>query len=315
MCTLTGKEIFRCRNKIFSRKSWSSESFQEASYDLRVDTMPVLRIGGKLYENDVSYEGSYMSIKPGEMALLPTVESFNMPCNLVGDIKIKFSHSRKGLTPLFGPKIDPYYGKGHSDERLYLWVSNLGIGPITLRRGERVFTVQFHQLVGDPPDFKPKPEMGPLIAREAYSMGVESSIGFVDVIEKNVKNELGSRLARVEEGTGRVVLFGVFLVSAALLAGAITTLFSLLSNDKDISGQAIVDAVDDVLLLQVLYWGSVVLAISLSAWAIVFVLKGLAITLWPAATHLWLSVRRVGGWISKLFNCWAFFKCRLRRAG
>ena len=90
-----------------------------------------------------------MTIRPGEMALLPTIESFNMPGNLAGDIKIKFSHSRQGLTPLFGPKVDPYFGRGHCDERLYLWVSNLGASPITLRRGERVFTVQFHKLWGE----------------------------------------------------------------------------------------------------------------------------------------------------------------------
>ena len=82
MCVLTGKEIYKRRNSIFSRESWACESFQEASYDLRVDTGPVLRIGGKLYENGIKYEGTLMKIEPGEMALLPTIESFNMPCNL-----------------------------------------------------------------------------------------------------------------------------------------------------------------------------------------------------------------------------------------
>ena len=71
MCVLTGKEIFKRRNSIFSRKSWSNESFQEASYDLRVDTGPVLRIGGKLYENGIKYKGSHMRIEPGEMAPAP----------------------------------------------------------------------------------------------------------------------------------------------------------------------------------------------------------------------------------------------------
>ena len=51
MCVLTGKEIERRRDEIFKCESWSDECFQEASYDLRVDTEPVLRIGGKLYED------------------------------------------------------------------------------------------------------------------------------------------------------------------------------------------------------------------------------------------------------------------------
>lgn len=107
MCVLSGHEIYNRRDEIFTRDSWDDRSFQEATYDLRVDTGPILRIGGKLYEGDVKYEGNFMTIQPGEMALLPTKETFSMPRNLVGDIKIKFSHTRKGLTPLFGPKVDP----------------------------------------------------------------------------------------------------------------------------------------------------------------------------------------------------------------
>ena len=228
MCVLTGKEIYKRRDRIFSQQSWSDESFQEVSYDLRIDTGPFLRVGGKVYENSVPYKRSHMTIRPGEMALLPTIESFNIPGNLAGDIKIKFSHSRQGLTPLFGPKVDPYFGRGHCDERLYLWVSNLGTSPITLRRGERVFTVQFHKLWGEAPAFRKKDATGPAVAKEAYAMGARSSLGVFDALEDRIKSELGGRVLAVERGTMAVVLFGVFLVAAALLAGCITTLFVLL---------------------------------------------------------------------------------------
>ena len=94
MCVLNGQEINRRRDRIFLQKSWDPDSFQEASYDLRVDTGPYLRIGGKVYGSGVEYKDSHMPIMPGEMALLPTMESFNMPGDLVGDIKVKFSHLR-----------------------------------------------------------------------------------------------------------------------------------------------------------------------------------------------------------------------------
>ena len=148
---------------------------------------------------------------PGEMALLPTIESFDMPEDLVGDIKIKFKYSRKGLTPLFGPKVDPYFGNGHLDgERLYLWVSNLGLDPIDIKRGDRVFTVQFHQLFGEAPDFEKKVSIRRTVAQEAAEMRPEQSLGFIEEAERRVKLDLGTRLTRVEEGTGQVVIFGVF---------------------------------------------------------------------------------------------------------
>ena len=184
MCVLSGKEIYKLRDEIFSGGSWDCKSFQEATYDLRVDTKPVLRVEGKLYEGDVKYESNFITIGPGEMALLPTVETFSMPKDLVGDIKIKFSHTRKGLTPLFGPKIDPCFGRPYPDERLYLMVSNLGVEPIRLKRGDPVFTVQFHKLHGQLPELPQKKQIGPIVAEEAHRMGDETSLGFVIIIEK-----------------------------------------------------------------------------------------------------------------------------------
>ena len=273
MCILTGKEIYRRRAHIFRGKSWARECFQEATYDLRVDTEPVLRIGGKVYENGIRYQGSHLTIRPGEMALLPTIESFNMPRDLVGEIKIKFSHSRKGLNPHFGPKVDPYFGREHPDERLYLWVSNLGTSPITLRRGERVFTVQFQKLWGDTPDFERKVAIGPMVAQEAYAMGVGSSLGFVDQIETRVRENLGDRLTQAERGTERVVLFGVFLVASALLAGAITMLFAMLPNLDTESGHTLVDALEGSTLLGILHWAAIALATTVTVLGAAIILQ------------------------------------------
>lgn len=125
MCVLSEQAIASRVDDIFTNSSWCSDSIQEASYDLRVDTGPYLQIGGKWYDAENPYKSPYIEIEPGELAMLPTAESFCMPSDLVGSIKIKFSHSRKGLAPLFGPKVDPYFGKGHDGgERLYLSVSN-----------------------------------------------------------------------------------------------------------------------------------------------------------------------------------------------
>ena len=262
MCVLSGKEIYKLRDEIFSGSSWDCKSFQEATYDLRVDTEPILRIGGKLYEDGVKYDSNFMTIKPGEMALLPTMETFSMPKDLVGDIKIKFSHTRKGLTPLFGPKVDPCFGRPYSDERMYLWVSNLGIEPIRLKRGERVFAVQFHKLHGELPKLERKARIGPTIAAEAHKMGDEASLGFVSKIEYNLERKLGARLDRVEHGTERVIMFGILLVVSALLAGALTVLFAMAADSEEGSRLLTMGTWEGVLLLNALYGVCIVLSIS-----------------------------------------------------
>ena len=152
MCVLTGGEIENRAAAIFSNNSWSLDCFQEASYDLRVDTGPYLRIGGKLYDEVSPYKESCIRIKPGELALLPTVDDRSVcPITLLGTSRSSSVTQEKALTPLFGPKVDPKFGSGHDDERLYLWVSNLGLRDVVIDRYEPAFTIQFHELVGPLP--------------------------------------------------------------------------------------------------------------------------------------------------------------------
>ena len=272
MCVLSGKEICSIKDDIFSGESWGRESFQEATYDLRVDTEPVLRVRGKLYEGEGTYGSKYMTIEPGEMALLPTMETFNMPGDLVGDIKIKFKYTRRGLAPLFGPKIDPWYGRPYPDERLYLWVSNLGIDPIRLKRGERVFTVQFHRLYGELPEFEQKDRIGSIVAAEAHAMGDEASLGFVSRIESNVERKLGAGLDRVEHGTSQVVMFGILLVASALLAGAVTVLFSMVADSEELRFLT-VNTWEGMGLVIALYTVCIALTLSILAVSIVTIVQ------------------------------------------
>ena len=254
MCVLTGEEIKNRARDIFTNESYSSACAQEASYDLRVDTGPYLRIGGKLYEEAIPYKKPSIEIKPGELALLPTVESFCMPADLVGDIKIKFKYSRQGLTPLFGPKVDPYFGNGHTNERLYLWVSNLGLRDIVITRYDPVFTVQFHKLYGLSPMPEQKKPIGPTVAKEIRQMGHGQYLGFTDAIEAKIKEEFASRLNRVEHGTQQVVMFGVFLVTSALLATALGAIFAMVSAFNTETGIATLNALTGSL------WGLLIFA-------------------------------------------------------
>ncbi len=280
MCVLTGKEIKRRAKEIFSNDSGHNDSFQEASYDLRVAIDTYIRVGGIMYSPDRNpYREPVIVINPGELAMLPTVESFNMPKDLVGSLKIKFSHSRKGLTPLFGPKVDPYFGSGHDDERLFLWVSNLGTEPVVIRREERVFNIQFHTLTGDSPDFVRKDPIGPQIESEAINFGSEPDLGFMNEMRERVTNDLNDRLSRVEHGTSQVVLFGIFLIASALLAGALTVLFSL-TPQLDSEQNALVNSLLNSRITLWVVWGIImslaIYMVALAVSVVVFMWKTLS---------------------------------------
>ena len=281
MCILTGKEIKRRSEDIFSNDSCHEHSFQEASYDLRVATDTYIRVGGVMYSPDRNpYKEPVIVINPGELAMLPTIESFNMSKDLVGSLKIKFSHSRKGLTPLFGPKVDPYFGRGHKDERLFLWVSNLGTEPIKIKKEERVFNIQFHTLVGEEPDFDKKDPIGPQIESEALNLGSEPDLGFMNEMRIRVTNDLNNRMSRVEHGTSQLVLFGVFLIASALIAGAFAVLFSLapqLNSDQNA-------LVANLLKSQVTVWIIWAILISLATY-ILAMFAGAVVFLWKTLSR------------------------------
>ena len=275
MCVLSEPEIKKRASDIFTSKSWHENCIQEATYDLRVDIKPLLRIDGKSYDKDNPYTRSYVKIEPGELAMLPTVESFRMPGDLVGSIKIKLSHSRMGLTPLFGPKIDPHFGRERNGERMYLWVSNLGLKPIHIERKDPVFTVEFHKLHGGDPLPKPKESAYSKFARQIHDMPPERNLGFTGRIQDHVAAQFKdnftgyqrqltrfeSRLDGLERGNHQVVQFGIFLVASALLAGAIAAIFAMVFSLSTESGLATSDRLEGTNLEGWLFTMAIVLCI------------------------------------------------------
>lgn len=278
MCVLSEPEIKKRASDIFTSKSWHENCIQEATYDLRVDIKPLLRIDGKSYDKNNPYTRSYVKIEPGELAMLPTVESFRMPGDLVGSIKIKLSHSRMGLTPLFGPKIDPHFGRERNGERMYLWVSNLGLKPIHIERNDPVFTVEFHKLHGDDPPPKHKESAHHKFARQIHDMPPERNLGFTGRIQDHVAAQFKdnftgyqrqltgfeSTLDGLERGNHQVVQFGIFLVASALLAAAIAAMFAMIFALNTNSGIAAVNALEGTSLGTMLFYMGIVLCIGVS---------------------------------------------------
>lgn len=84
----------------------------------------------KLKENQI------INIQPGQFAALLTEEILDIPEEYLGFITIRFGFKSKGLVNISGFHVDPgFYGK------LVFSVYNAGPSTVTLRRGEKVFSL------------------------------------------------------------------------------------------------------------------------------------------------------------------------------
>jgi len=106
-----------------------------ASYDLRLGK-EVLVTPEK--EPRLLEKGQILHINPGQYAVLTTEEYIRMPKNLLGLITVRFSYKSKGLVNISGFHVDPGFN-GH----LVFSVYNTGPATVSLRRGEKVFSIFF----------------------------------------------------------------------------------------------------------------------------------------------------------------------------
>src|SRR5579864_4425016 len=131
------------RAKIIHRQSDSkhpifSSGYSEAGLDLASYNMAIsqtdLAIEGKHYNGNQRYplQDGAIVLPPYRISVLTTDEVLDMPNDLCGRVGIRFSFSKEGLIPLFGPQIDPCY-QGPFRAIVY----NLSSEPIEIGRGDR----------------------------------------------------------------------------------------------------------------------------------------------------------------------------------
>ena len=221
---LSGKAIRERLDEgtIFRRGTWDESALKEASYALRIAPDGLI-LDGKQYKPGKAFDGDYIEIKPGMIAILSTVERMNMPPNLVGKIGIRLDHAQQGITGLMGIQVDPLYGHDKPDERLFIRVANLGNESIRLTPYEHVFTFELHTVEGD--------VEGPASGRECSWTRItrvlsnQRNSGWTYVTR--VRSDLSAETQRVRDTFQPVVLFGVFLVAATLLGVVITLILSV----------------------------------------------------------------------------------------
>ena len=215
--------------EVFKAGTWVEDSIKEASYALRVASDGLILRGKRYRPGEDSIEGR-IEINPGEIAILSTIERLNMPGDLVGKLGIRFDYATQGLTGLMGIQVDPYFGWGHEEERLYIRVANLGNETVEVQPGDDLFTFELHKVEGDVP--VPSEPRLPMWHRLQEILADQSHISwsFVTRVQHDVEDtqeQVRSAREEIRNYLQPLVIFGVFLVAVTILGVALSVILSV----------------------------------------------------------------------------------------
>lgn len=147
-----------CKKGDISITPYVESQIQGASYDLRVGDQGGTTSGKKLVRIN---ESGFLTIKPGDFAVVITLEEIRLNAQFVGRFGLRAKFARKGLIATTGPQIDPgFHG------RLIVGLTNLSPKPVTISHKDDFLSVELHKL--EHPTEKPytgpyqdKMELGP----------------------------------------------------------------------------------------------------------------------------------------------------------
>ena len=229
---ILGKDAIRERlsnGDVFRDGTWVEESIMEASYALRVASDGLI-LGGNRHKPDEHPIEGRIEIEPGEIAILSTIERLNMPGDLVGKLGIRFDYASQGLTGLMGIQVDPYFGWGHEDERLYIRVANLGSETVLIDPSAKVFTFELHRVEGGVPvPAEPRLSMWFRILEilTGQSHISWSSVTSVQQTVKDTQQQVRSAKEEIRDYLQPLVMFGIFLVAVTILGVALSVILSM----------------------------------------------------------------------------------------
>lgn len=187
-------------------QNYDEECLDSIMYDLRLGKENYITpVGQKLLEKD----SEFITIEPGQTAILTTYEHIKLPSDIFSMITIKFTHKSKGLINISGFHVDPgFFGY------LVFSVFNAGKRSITFHFKDQVFSILFYQLHRDVPIKDRAFEHIPTSIITYYEGATFPSIL---ELEKKI-NEHSTQI-----GFLKVIIVGLFLA-------VVTILFDLISK-------------------------------------------------------------------------------------
>jgi dCTP deaminase len=184
---------------LFYDGTFHEPCLQQASYDLRLGTQAYLV--GEDTPVCLTEQEPYLTIPPGQFALLTCFEKLDVPRNILAFITLKNSVKVQGLVNISGFHVDPTF-KG----TLIFAVNNAGPSDIRLKLKEPTFTIFFSQVVGDIVHDR-KEQANPL---EGLPLGVVQYLGGSSVTLNKLHKE-------IEDLRTKLLIYGP-LIGAALIA-------------------------------------------------------------------------------------------------
>src|SRR5665213_3291700 len=209
-----------CKKGEISITPYDESQIQGASYDLRVGDQGGTTSGKKLVRIN---ETGFLTIKPGDFAIIITLEQINLGAQYVGRFGLRSKFARKGLIATTGPQIDPCF---HG--RLIVGLTNLSPKPISISHKDDFLSVEIHRL--EHPTEKPydgpyqdKLELGP---EEIEAITEREGVALSEVLTtlQSLSQNMGA-LTKDIDTLKWVIGIGVAVVAIAMaVVGAIVVL-------------------------------------------------------------------------------------------
>jgi dCTP deaminase len=146
---------------------FDDNSVKQSSYDLRLGEE--FYVVGKRAPEKLSEKQPYISLPPGQFAVLTCYEILHLPKNIMAFITLRNRFKMQGLVNVSGFHVDPTF-KG----RLVFAVQNIGPNDIRLRYKEPTFTIFFADVDGNTTSERDQPVRLGIMLADVQQLGASS---------------------------------------------------------------------------------------------------------------------------------------------
>jgi dCTP deaminase len=199
----TGKSLDISLPDLFDGKS-----VKQASYDLRLGEE--FYIVGRRAPERLSEKQPYVSLPPGQFAVLTCYEILHLPKEIMALISLRNRFKMQGLVNVSGFSVDPTF-KG----RLVFAVQNIGPNDIRLKFKDPTFTIFFADVDKNEKSSREEPVRSGIMLPDVQQLGASS------VTLAKLKKDVDSL---------RTILLIYAPIAVALVIALLATLIKLVGN-------------------------------------------------------------------------------------
>jgi dCTP deaminase len=152
MAFLGGVRIEAEKDRLFEPGDCDETHIQQSSYDLRLGEE--YYVSGRKSPEKLSAKKQYLSLAPGQFAILTCHERLKLPHNILGLITLRNTFKMQGLVNVSGFHVDPMF-----IGRLVFAVQNIGPNDIRLKWKDPTFTIFFADVEEGKPKIR-RPRLG-----------------------------------------------------------------------------------------------------------------------------------------------------------